>query len=96
MEAIKIGPDQDFLQGYAAAKSLAGKVRLAAAERFPIIPKGYSGLVPQLLAVPLHWSNYGEVWRTMGELWRIMVELWGNVGELWGIIRELYGIMVKL
>ena len=40
-------------QGYAAAKSLAalaGKVRLAVAGKFPIIPKGYSGLVEQLLA----------------------------------------------
>ena len=40
-------------QGYAAAKSLAalaGKVRLAVAGKFPIIPKGYSGLVKQLLA----------------------------------------------
>ena len=40
-------------QGYVAAKSLAalaGKVRLAVAGKFPIIPKGYSGLVEQLLA----------------------------------------------
>ena len=40
-------------QGYAAAKSLAalaGKVRLAVAGKFPIIPKGCSGLVEQLLA----------------------------------------------
>ena len=39
-------------QGYAPAKSLAalaGKVRLAVAGKFPIIPKGYSGLVEQLL-----------------------------------------------
>ena len=33
------------VQGYAAAKSLA-----AVAGKFPIIPKGYSGLVEQLLA----------------------------------------------
>ena len=41
------------MQGYAAAKSLAPlawKVRLALAGKFPIIPKGYSGLVEQLLA----------------------------------------------
>ena len=41
------------LQGYAAAKSLAalaGKVRLAVAGKFPIIPKGYSGLGEQLQA----------------------------------------------
>ena len=41
------------LQGYAAAKSLAalaGKVCLAVAGKFPIIPKRYSGLVEQLLA----------------------------------------------
>ena len=40
-------------QGYAAAKSLAalaGKVRLAVAGKFSIIPQGYSGLVEQLLA----------------------------------------------
>ena len=39
-------------QGYAPAKllaALAGKVRLAVAGKFPIIPKGYSGLVEQLL-----------------------------------------------
>ena len=38
-------------QGCAAAKPLAvqaGKVRLAVAGKFPIIPKGYSGLVEQL------------------------------------------------
>ena len=41
------------VQGYAAAKllaALAGKVRLAVAGKFPIIPKGYSGLVEQLQA----------------------------------------------
>ena len=40
-------------QGCAAAKrlaALAGKVRLAVAGKFPIIPKGYSGRVEQLLA----------------------------------------------
>ena len=66
-------------QGCAAAKSLAalaGKVRLVVAGKFPIIPKGYSGLVQQLLAVPSHWWNYGELWGIMGELW------W-NYGELW-------------
>ena len=49
-DKIKVGPKE---QGYAAAKSLAalaGKVRLAVAGKFPIIPKGYSGLVEQLLA----------------------------------------------
>ena len=51
-------------QGCAAAKplaALAGKVRLAMAGKFPIIPKGYSGLVQQLLVIPSHWWNYGEV-----------------------------------
>ena len=68
------------LQGCAAAKplaALAGKVRLAVAGKFPIIPKGYSGLVQQLLVVPSHWWNYGE-------LWGIMVEIWG----IWGIMRK--------
>ena len=58
-------------QGCAAAKSLvalAGKVRLAVAGKFPIIPEGYSGLVQQLLAVPSHRWNYGELWVIMVEL----------------------------
>ena len=98
-------PEQARLmsQGCAAAKPLAalvGKVRLAAAGKFPIIPKGYSGLVEQLLAVPSHWWNYGELWGIMlscggimGELWGIWVELWGIWVELWGIMVELWGIM---
>ena len=58
------------MQGYAAAKplaALAGKVRLAVVGKFPIIPKGYSGLVQQLLVVPSHWWNYGELWWNYGE-----------------------------
>ena len=57
-------------QGCAAAKplaALAGKVCLAVVGKFPIIPKGYSGLVEQLLAVPSHWWNYRELWGIMGE-----------------------------
>ena len=82
-------------QGCAASKplaALAGKVRLAVAGKFPIIPKGYSGLVEQLLAVPSHWWNYGE-------LWGIMVELWGIMGNYEGIMGEFgwnYGEIRKL
>ena len=98
-----------YWQGCAAAKSLAalaGKVRLAVAGKFPIIPKGYSGLVQQLLAVPSHWWNYGELWGNYGGNWVELWELWWNYGELWGscvklcgimgIIGNLWGIMVKL
>ena len=83
------------VQGCAAAKSLAalaGKVRLAVAGKFPIIFKGYSGLVQQLLAVPLHWWNYGELWGIMGTLGGIM----GNYGEVWGIMGNYRGIMGNL
>ena len=69
-----------------AAKPLAGKARLAVAGKFLIIPKGYGGLVQQLLVVPSHWWNYGELWGIMVELWGIMgnyEELSGNYGELW-------------
>ena len=52
-ESVQLGWDVAYMdQGYAPAKSLAalaGKVRLAVAGKFPIIPKGYSGLVEQLL-----------------------------------------------
>ena len=45
---IHTSPIQRIGQGCAAAKALAalaGKVRLVVAGKFPIIPKGYSGLV---------------------------------------------------
>ena len=73
-------------QGCAAAKplaALAGKVRLAVAGKFPIIHKGYSGLVEQLLAGPSHWWNYGELWGIMGEFGWNYGELWWTYGELW-------------
>ena len=85
-----------LLQGCAAAKllaALARKVCLAVAGKSPMIPKGYSGLVQQLLAVPSHWWNYGELWGIMGELWGIMEELGWNYGELWGIMGN-YGEVV--
>ena len=90
-------------QGCAAAKllaALAGKVRPAVVVKFAIIPKGCSGLVQQLLVIPSHWWNYGELWVnygefgcSYGELWRIMVELWGIMLYLWGFIGNYGGIM---
>ena len=94
-------------QGCAAAKplaALAGKVRLAVAGKFPIIPKGYSGLVEPLLAgwmigIGGIMGNYGELWGIVGNYGGIMGNLggiMGNYGELWGIMGnygELWGIM---
>ena len=52
LDLIVHGMGKVRMVGVSPAKSLAalvGKVRLAVAEKFPIIPKGYSGLVQQLL-----------------------------------------------
>ena len=83
--------------------ALAGKVRLAVPGKFPMIPKGYSGLVQPLPVVPSRWWNYVELW---GELWGIMgnyggimgnlggimgnyAEIWWNYGDLWRNYGEL-------
>ena len=52
MQNLLLLAELGALQGYASAKSLAalaGKFRPALAGKFPIIPKGYSWLVEQLL-----------------------------------------------
>ena len=87
------------LQGCAAAKSLAalaGKVCLAVAGKFPIIPKGYSGLVQKKLSRHIGgiMGNYGELWGKLGGYMGNYGGIMGNYGEF--IYGDLWAIMVKL
>ena len=101
VRSCKVG--RNIGQRCAAAKSLAvlaGKIRVAVAGKFPKVPKGYNGLVQQVLVVPSHWWNYGELWvimgnygGSMGNYGGILVELWGFVGNYGGIMGNYGGIM---
>ena len=78
----------------------SGKVCLAVAGKFPVIPKGYCGLVYLLLGIPSYWWNYGELWWNYGELWcnygGIMGNcggIMGNCGVIMGNHGELWGFM---
>ena len=68
-----------------------GESSSSGGREFSLIPKGYSGLVQQLLVGESHWWNYGESSGIMVELWGIMGNYGGIIGELSGNYRKLGG-----